>query len=102
MSPNALAPEALGNLPELKRGGELEKALAARIEAIHKEELAKPAVDLRAGLTLAKADTHPNLHDVLASWKPNTPPPKRIKPEECGKWSGRHGEELRSGRLGRP
>jgi mono/diheme cytochrome c family protein len=43
--------KAYPTLDSLKKGGALEKDLAARIESLHKEEKAKPARNLRKGLT---------------------------------------------------
>ena len=46
------------NFDDLKKGGPLEKDLAARIEALHKEQMAKPPADLRKDLkTTAKSET---------------------------------------------
>lgn len=57
MPPDAAAVlDRFTDLASLRQGGELEKALAARIETIHREELRRPAIDLKAGLTVRSSD----------------------------------------------
>jgi mono/diheme cytochrome c family protein len=54
--PDVAAVEGLGKLSDLKASGELERDLAARIAALHEQELAMPVLDLRKGVQLSHPD----------------------------------------------
>jgi mono/diheme cytochrome c family protein len=64
-APPGAAPvlEGAPDLDALRRGAALEQALAERVEAVHKEEAARPTLDLEAGLVTRPAgppDGRPN------------------------------------------
>jgi hypothetical protein len=80
--PEAKAVEGLGKLSDLKTGGELERDLADRITALHKQELARPVLDLRKGVKLSSSDH--DLQDFVKKTAPKGGEQPKPVPQDLG------------------